>query len=43
MPSVTEEECDDWAAAIAEIWLSDWNDYREDIYELDQTPDFESE
>jgi hypothetical protein len=26
------DEVDDWAAAIGQIWLPDWNDPREDIY-----------
>jgi hypothetical protein len=30
-----EAEPDDWAAGIAQIWMPDWNDPREDIYTLE--------
>ena len=29
---VVEEEADDWAAAIAQLWARDWSDQRDDIY-----------
>ncbi len=31
----SEEEKDDWAAAVARIWAADWSDPREDIYTME--------
>ena len=31
----TDEERDDWAAAIGRLWEADWSDPREDIYTMD--------
>ncbi|MBI3822230.1 MAG: hypothetical protein HY289_06065 [Planctomycetes bacterium] len=30
-----DDEADDWARGVAEIWARDWSDPREDIYTLD--------
>ena len=31
----SDEEKDDWAAAVARIWAADWSDPREDIYTME--------
>jgi hypothetical protein len=32
MLEVVEEEADDWAAAVSQVWAADWSDPRDDIY-----------